>query len=151
MLHKNKIVLMRTRSNNKAMLNLFPANSLKCYSCEQKNEEEPYPTAQCEKDQKEVECNSTGVTCMKIHGTNVDDNEFEGRSCSSKEDCERLKKTCERITEGKQKDADTKECQVSCCETDLCNSAFITSGSIAMMTGSIAVMMTAAMFSLVLF
>ena len=62
-----------------------------------------------------------------------------------------LRKCVKDLTEGKEKNDDVKECQMACCETDLCNSAFITSGSIAMMTGSIAMMMTAAMFSLVLF
>ena len=134
------------------MLNLFPANSLKCYKCERENEGEPYSTAQCEKDQKGVECNSTaGKTCLRMHGTDTGDKEFEYRSCRSKERCERVKKMCERLKEGKEKNDDVKECQVACCETDLCNSAFITSGSIAMMTGSIAMMMTAAMFSLVVF
>lgn len=126
------------------MLNFFPANSYKCYSCGPKGEDEPYSTAECEKDQKEVECNSTaGMTCMKGHFTKIDDKEFETRSCALKEVCEGAKKVCEGSKEEKEKEK-IKECQVACCETDLCNSAFITSGSIAMM-------MITAMCSLVLF
>ena len=135
-------MLMRTISNNKVMFNLFPASSFMCYSCGPKSKGESYTTAQCEKDQKVVDCNSTGVTCMKGHSTKTDDNEVELRSCSSKEVCEGAKEMCKGSQEEKEK-VKVKECQVACCETDLCNSAFMFSGSIAMMT--------AAMFSLVLF
>ena len=83
------------------------------------------------------------MTCMKEHSTNTDDKEFETRSCTMKLVCEAAKKVCEGSKEEKEK-VKIKECQVVCCETDLCNSAFITSGSIAMM-------MIAAMFSLVFF
>ena len=135
---------MRTRSINKVMLNLFPANSFKCYSCGPKSPGESYSTAQCEKDQKEVACNFTaGMTCLKGHSTSTDDKEVEARSCLPKVECEIAKKVCEGSKEEKEQ-LKIKECQVACCATDLCNTAFITSGSIAMM-------MTAAMFSLVLF
>ena len=126
---------------------LFPANSFQCYKCGPKNVDESYTTDQCEKDQKKVDCNSTaGMLCMKGHSTKDDGIEFETRSCTYKVACENGKKMCGNAEEReKQK---IKECQVACCETDLCNGAFITSGNMAMM---MTMMMIAAMCSLVLF
>ena len=116
------------------MLLIFTASSFKCYQCSAPHDGE-YTKEQCEKDQKEVECNSTEampMVCVRLWGEKTDDKKHEYRDCVLKSVCEgKMKKYCsdKKLME----EMKIKECEARCCQSDLCNSAFSTSANMIMM------------------
>ena len=115
------------------MLLIFTASSFKCYQCSAPDDGE-YTKEQCEKDQKEVECNSTEampMVCVRLWGEKTDDKKHEYRDCVLESTCEDEKKVCsdKKLMEKKK----IKECEVRCCQSDLCNSAFSTPADMMMM------------------
>lgn len=125
------------------------ANSFKCYKCRPAEaDDEQYTKEQCEKNQKEVECNSTlgMVSCFRSWGKMTDGKKFELRDCAPKSLCEGvLKQFC--TDKAKMKESKIKECEVRCCQSDLCNSAFSTSANMMMMV----MMMFASLCGVMLF
>ena len=98
----------------------IPALALKCYTC----------SGDCgSKNGDETTCPSGADLCMKVH-SEADGKESTGRTCSNKLGCDLAKELCKKVKEAK-KDA---ECDVGCCDTDLCNAGSAPSFSVVLIT-----------------
>jgi len=127
------------------------ASSFKCYECSGQGDGE-YAKEQCEKDQKEVWCNSTQAmprVCIRWWGKKTDGKKLEYRDCVHKSVCEDVKKDCS--DEEKEKELKVKECEARCCQLDLCNSAFSTYAREDIATANMMMMMFAALCGVLLF
>jgi len=127
------------------------ASSLKCYECSGQGDGE-YRKEQCEKDQKEVWCNSTQAmprVCARLWGEKTDGKKAEYRDCVLKSICEDVKKDCS--DEEKEYELKVKECEARCCQSDLCNSAFSTYASEDITSANMMMMMFAALCGVLLF
>jgi len=97
--------------------------SLECYRCvEPALSHGPYSFAQCRQDQVKQTCLGNETKCLtrRYKTYNSLNNEFEERyrkKCLSPEECDQEAILCEEIN------ALGGECDISCCNTTLCNSA----------------------------
>ena len=97
----------------------IPALSRKCYKC-----------SDCgSKDGEETTCPSGFDMCGKSY-TKADGKETIGRNCTTKPLFDLAKAACKKLKEAK-KDA---ECDVGCCDTDLCNAGSAPSFSVVLIT-----------------
>jgi len=92
------------------------ASGLKCYECRGPDDGRPYPKSVCEKELREITCESPNYACGIYHheiksGALV--NEIEARSCV--DDCRYVESSCRVITLA------GGDCTFSCCYEDLCN------------------------------
>ena len=105
------------------LISFISAYSLKCYTCAGTEEKCSKSKLEANKASMSGEC--PGGECIRVWGKK-DDVTLVANSCGDSSACEKLKKNCDEIKEGK--------CAVGCCDSDYCNVGSSYSASVILMT-----------------
>lgn len=127
---------------------LFTASALRCYDCKPGNNSAAGSAIICSKPVQTVECSSDFDSCSILKVTS-DELDMYYLDCFLKSFCsEAQKNLCEVSTQG----LHDASCDMSCCETDLCNKPkeSSTSGTLSRVPASAAIFVILSVIAMVL-